>query len=99
MIFVNNAVFAITSASSLPVRIRLTAGSKRSRYFLKARSQMVKPGTTAASVRSAILATPLAVHAGIPKNGTNTPCGGVIFVSMRKIGRAAGRERDQLTVG
>ncbi len=36
---------------------------------------MVKVGTTAASVRNAILARPLAVHAGMPKKSTNIPCG------------------------
>ena len=43
---------------------------------------MVKAGTTAAPVCSATRATPLAVQAGMPKNGTNTPCGGVMLVSI-----------------
>ena len=80
---VNFWVLALMSASVSPVRSNSTAGSKRSRYFFKDSSQTVKPGTTAASVRSAMRARPPAVHAGMPKKSTNTPWGGVMLVSMR----------------
>ena len=43
---------------------------------------MVNAGITAASVRRATRAKPLAVQAGWPKKSTNTPCGGVIHVRV-----------------
>src|ERR1700704_3503457 len=76
MTLVNFAVLATTSAWSSPVRINSTAGSKRRMYLRSFESHTVKPGTTAASVRRAMRARPLAVQAGMPKKSTNTPCGG-----------------------
>src|SRR5499427_2024237 len=82
MILVNNAVFATTSLSRSLVRMSFTGGSKRRRYFFNPGSQMVKPGTTAASVLTATRATPLAVEASRPKKSTNTPCPAIMFVSI-----------------
>src|ERR1035438_4897141 len=71
------------SASGSPVRTRSTAGLNSTRYLRSTGSQMVNAGTTAAPVCSATRATPLAVQAGTPYKFTNTPCGGVMLVSIR----------------
>src|ERR1039458_4232526 len=80
MTFVNFAVLATMSASLSLVRINSTAGSKRRMYLRSFASHTVKPGTTAASVRRAMRARPLAVSAsrGFPqvKGGNSGGSGG-----------------------
>src|SRR5260221_9632089 len=83
MSVVDFAVLATMSGWSSPVRINSTAGSKRGMYLRSFESHTVKPGTTAASVRRAIRARPLAVQAGVPKKTTKKPWGGGMFVFMR----------------
>ena len=43
----------------------------------------MNPGSTAAPVLRATWARPVAVQASMPKNFTNSPCGGVMLVSIR----------------
>src|SRR5215469_2751049 len=71
------------SALRSPVFANSSAGPKCSTYCRSASSHTQKPGTTAAPALSATCANPVAVHAGIPKKLTNSPCGGVMFVSIR----------------
>src|SRR5260221_8013573 len=79
MSVVDFAVLATMSGWSSPVRINSTAGSKRGMYLRSFESHTVKPGTTAASVRRAIRARPLAVQAGGPEKNTKKPWGGGLF--------------------
>src|SRR5260370_37566686 len=83
MTWVNFAVLATISASLSAVRINSTAGSKRRMYLRSFASHTVKPGTTAAAVRRAIRARPLAVQAGMGEKYTHTPCGGGQVVGKR----------------
>src|SRR5258707_10936899 len=76
MTLVNFAVLATMSPWSSPVRINSTAGSKRRMYLRSFESHTVKPGTTAASVRRAIRARPLAVHGGQPEKSVDRRSGG-----------------------
>src|ERR1700722_2822714 len=81
MAAVNAAVFVTTSVSESPVLTTSSSLPKRSTYFCSLSSHNRNPGTTAEPVFAAIRAIPDAVHASTPKNGTNTPCGGVIFMN------------------
>ncbi len=67
---------AAVAQTSAPARSAARSGPS-------AFSQTMNPGSTAAPVFKATRASPDAVHACRPKNFTKTPCGGVIFVSIK----------------
>jgi len=83
MAAVNRAVFPPHPARRRRSRPAESRAQNAKRIFLPGLPKTRNPGRTAALVRSATRASPDAVHAANPKNGTNTPCGGVMFVSIR----------------